>query len=906
MKRKVHVIPHSHWDREWYFNTSRSKVYLMKDLKDVLDTLESNQEFQYFMLDAQGSLLDDYIKWVPEDAERIKKLVQDKRLIIGPWYTQTDQLVISAESIVRNMYYGMKRCEDFGGYMNVGYVPDSFGQSGNMPQIYREFGIEDTLFWRGVSDDMVEHTDFNWRGDDGSVVFTTQIPFGYYIGGNIPEDADQSENFWQKECFEKAGKRSATRHIYFPNGFDQAPIRKNLPDIIKQRNEKDPNNEYVISCVEDYIKDVKSEHPELEEVAGELVIAKHMRIHKSIFSSRSDLKVLNTQIQNYVVNVLEPLLTLSYQLGNDYPHGPVADIWKLLFENAAHDSIGSCISDNANEDVYVRYKQAKDIALNLVELHSRLIATKIKSTKDVTLTLLNTLPQTRNDVIVFETYLPSDCFTLRDENNKIVDYTIIEKQDLTQYVLSQTIQLNPSKKIFIPNKVYRALIAIDVKNVPALGYVQYGFDLTEENEQELQSLSCLENEYYIITINQNGSLDIFDIAANYTYTNQAVLVENGDDGDSFNYSPPRQDLEVFSTESEFHYTINGSSLYQQAKINYTMVIPANLEKRAQKEVDVNLPVTLEVGLRKGSKTIDFNVIVDNKGLSHRLCVLFDSHLVTKFNYADQQFGSIKRPNVYEKEMELYLKGLGNQKEVDTSKVIQLANWANDQSTWQEPPISIEPTQSYVSLTDGTRGIAVMPQGVREYEVIGEDGNTIRLTLFRTYGFMGKENLVYRPGRASGEKIIETKDAQLLKQMNFQFGFTTYTGDINDANIDILAKEYNTPIQVYEYADFLNGRLIFAQEDVEQTLDNKKSLFETKGQLVVSAVKKCENRKGYIIRLYNGKDHKEIGDQIVFHTNISKAYYTNLKEENMEEIEVNDNTITIRPISHCKFVTLYVE
>ena len=182
MKRKVHVIPHSHWDREWYFNTSRSKVYLMKDLKDVLDTLESNQDFQYFMLDAQGSLLDDYIKWIPEDAERIKKLVQDKRLIIGPWYTQTDQLVISAESIVRNMYYGMKRCEDFGGYMNVGYVPDSFGQSGNMPQIYREFGIEDTLFWRGVSDDMVEHTDFNWRGDDGSVVFTTQIPFGYYIG----------------------------------------------------------------------------------------------------------------------------------------------------------------------------------------------------------------------------------------------------------------------------------------------------------------------------------------------------------------------------------------------------------------------------------------------------------------------------------------------------------------------------------------------------------------------------------------------------------------------------------------------------------------------------------------------------------------------------------------------------
>ncbi len=906
MKRKIHIVPHSHWDREWYFNTSRSKVYLMKDLKDILDTLEKNQDFKYFMLDAQGSLLDDYIKWRPDDEAIIEKLVKDKRLIIGPWYTQTDQLVISAESIVRNMYYGMKRCEDFGGYMNVGYVPDSFGQAGNMPQIYNQFGIEDTLFWRGVSDDMVKHTDFNWRGDDGSVVFTTQIPFGYYIGGNIPEDDIESEEFWQKECFEKAGKRSATRHIYFPNGFDQAPIRTNLPEIVKRRNEKDVNNEYVISCIEDYIKDVKSEKQTLEEVKGELVIAKHMRIHKSIFSSRSDLKVLNTQVQNYVTNILEPILTLSYNLGNDYPHNPVADIWKLLFENAAHDSIGSCISDNANEDVYLRYKQAKDIALNLVELHSRLIATKIKTNRDVTLTLFNTLPQKRNNIVVFETYLPSDSFVIRDENDNIVDYTIIEKQDLTEYVLSQTIKLNPSKKIFMPTQVYKAKIAIDAQNIQSMGYVQYSFDLTIKNEQIMDNISHLENEYYKICINEKGSLNIYDKETGFEYKNQAVLVENGDDGDSFNYSPPREDLEVFSTDSEFKYSLQGSSLYQCAKIDYNMIIPANLEDRANKKVSVHLPVTLEITLKKGSKVIDFNIVVDNKGLSHRLCILFDSYLTTKFNYADQQFGIIKRPNIYEEEMKLYLEGLGNKQGIDNTKSIQLANWSNDQSTWQEMPISIEPTQSYVSLTDGTRGIAIIPQGVREYEIIGDKGNMIRLTLFRTYGFMGKENLLYRPGRASGEKVIETKNAQLLKQMNFQLGFTTYKDGINEANVDLLAKEYNTPIQVYEYADFLNGRLIFALEDVEQTLENKKSLFETTNKLVVSAIKKCEDKKGYIIRLYNGKEHKDIGDKITFNFDISKAYYTNLKEENIEEIEVINNTINIKPISHCKFITLYVE
>lgn len=903
MKRKIHVIPHSHWDREWYFTTSRSKVYLMKDLGDVLNTLENDPEFKYFMVDAQGSLLDDYIKWRPQDKERISKLVNDGRLVIGPWYTQTDQLVISGESIVRNMYYGMKRCESFGKYMNVGYVPDSFGQSGNMPQIYRQFGIEDTLFWRGVSDDMVKHTDYNWRGDDGSVVFTTQIPFGYYIGGNIPEEPEENEEFWQKECLEKAGGRSATRHIYFPNGFDQAPVRTNLPQLVKERNEKDPENEYVISCIEDYIKDVKSENPELEEVQGELVIAKHMRIHKSIFSSRSDLKVMNTQIQNYVTNVMEPLLTISYNLGNEYPHEAVAEIWKLLFENAAHDSIGSCISDTANEDVYVRYKQARDIAVNLVELHSRLIATNVKNDADMTFTAINTLPQKRKDTVIVKTYVPGGKFAIIDEKGNDVDYTIIKSRDLTDYVLSQTIMLDPSRKFYVPDQVLEVTMAIKANDVPALGYVQYSIDTQKDSHKETADKKVLENKYYTIEVEENGSLTIVDKANNVTYKNQGILVENGDDGDSFNYSPPRKDMEVFSNESKCTVKISGSDIYDQAEIHFDMVVPADLDERAEGKVSVTMLVDMTVALRKDSKVIDFNIKVDNKGLSHRLCVLFDSQIVSAFNYADQQFGLIKRPNYYEKEMKLYMESMNNKTEKKAG-IQELANWANDQSTWQEPPISIEPTQSYVSLTDGKTGIAVIPQGVREYEVL--DDSKIRLTLFRTYGFMGKENLIYRPGRASGERIIETPAAQLLKEMEFNFGFTSYAGDINDSDIDTLAKQYNTNLEVYTYAEFLNGRLIFSQREIEGQNAKIHSLFETEGNLVVSAVKKAEEDDGYIIRLYNGKDHKDLDDKIKFNFDIKEAYYTNLKEEKTEEIKVENNTISVKELSHCKFVTIWVK
>ena len=81
-----------------------------------------------------------------------------------------------------------------------------------MPQIYRQFGIEDTLFWRGVSDDMVKHTDYNWRGDDGGVVLLPKFFLVIILVEIYPKMIKQVMSFG-KRCFE-AGSRSATKHIY--------------------------------------------------------------------------------------------------------------------------------------------------------------------------------------------------------------------------------------------------------------------------------------------------------------------------------------------------------------------------------------------------------------------------------------------------------------------------------------------------------------------------------------------------------------------------------------------------------------------------------------------------------------------------------------------------------------------
>lgn len=299
-----------------------------------------------------------------------------------------------------------------------------------------------------------------------------------------------------------------------------------------------------------------------------------------------------------------------------------------------------------------------------------------------------------------------------------------------------------------------------------------------------------------------------------------------------------------------------------------------------------MPITLEIALKKQSPIIDFNLTVENQQVdSHRVCVLFDTGIASKFSIADQQFGTLQRPVVFEKEMAL---------------------WEANKEQWNEQPIAIETCQSFVGLFDEAHGVAVIPKGVREYEIVGEGFDTIRLTIFRTYGFMGKENLMYRPGRASGESVIATPDAQCHKTMSFDFSVAYFAEGFDQANVAQLAKQAVTPIEVYQYAEFLNSRLIFTLGDVVQTLPASFSLFTIDGNLTLSILKKAEDRSGYILRLYNGRLREEGRATITFHHSIKMAEKVDLKEKTKEPLSINNDTIELENIGHAKFVTLYVE
>ncbi len=148
MKTKINVVQNTHWDYEWYFTNDQSTVLFEFFMKELLESLETNK-IEYFILDGQMGIVEKYLESYPEDASRIEKLNKEGKLSVGPWFTQTDQMIISQESIVRNLLTGHKIADKLGGAWKMAYVPDAFGQSANMPKIYNDFGIENMIFWRG-------------------------------------------------------------------------------------------------------------------------------------------------------------------------------------------------------------------------------------------------------------------------------------------------------------------------------------------------------------------------------------------------------------------------------------------------------------------------------------------------------------------------------------------------------------------------------------------------------------------------------------------------------------------------------------------------------------------------------------------------------------------------------------
>ena len=812
MAKQVHVVPHMHWDREWYFTAEESKILLMNNMEEIMSRLENDDDYPTYTLDGQTAILEDYFSIMPQNRERVKKLVEQGRLIIGPWYTQTDEMVVGGESIVRNLLYGHKDCEEFGRVMKIGYLPDSFGQSSQLPMILNGFDINRCMFWRGTSERYgTDKTEFYWKSDDGSCVLTQLLPLGYAIGKYLPTDFDELKTRCEK-YMPVLDKGATTDHIIIPNGHDQMPIQKNINEVIEQLHNIYPEKNFFLSDYEKVFDELEKSD-DFYTVHGEFLDGKYMRVHRSIFSSRADIKSMNTRIENKLTNILEPLASMAYALGFEYYHGYIESIWKDIMKNHAHDSIGCCCSDHVHQDIINRFFTAEEKVDRLITYYKRKITDAMdKQISLDKLTVFNLLPYDRHQVVEAQVITRMNAFKLLDENKKNVDFEIVKKEVVDAGLIDRQIVHYGNYNPFVK---YTIQLHCDI---PSMGYMTYFIvendSLSEESKHEIEKI---ENKFYEIDFNDNGTIDIFDKIRKTKYTEVLKLEDGSDDGDGYDYSPLENDFIITSENVKADIHVSKEGYKSVGCISYKLDCPKDLESRKQKKLDSSINVQFDIELFDDSPFININVTVDNQAKDHRLRVLIPNGIHGQNSISDNQFGMIKRPVVDE----------------------AIKVWKKD--NWSERPDSIYPMLSYVSLEDSH--VAAITNSIREYEVIGEDYSQIAITLFRSTGYLGKENLYRRPGRPSGIKM-ETPNQQLLKTMQFDFSLTTY-----DCSEDLarLAKECLTPVTTYNKMPYNAMKM----NDVDFTVPYNYSLFKSENdKLVLSTVKKAEKEEGIVLRFFN--------------------------------------------------------
>ena len=858
MSWKVHVIPHMHWDREWYFTTEESRILLVNNMEEILKRLEEDEDYKYYILDGQTAILEDYFAVKPENRNRVKKLAEKGKLIIGPWYTQTDEMMVGGESIVRNLLYGIKDSEEFGDFMKIGYLPDSFGQTAQLPQILNGFGIKDTVFWRGCSERHgTDKTEFIWKSNDGSEVIAQILPLGYAIGKYLPLDEEKLKDRLDK-YFPVLERGAVTENLILPNGHDQMPIQENIFEVMDMLKKIYPDKDFFMSKYENIFEDLEKNRDKLDIITGEFNDPKYMRVHRTISSTRMDIKIANVTIENKITNILEPLASIAYSLGFEYHHGLIEHMWKEIMKNHAHDSISCCCTDQVHKEIMARFELAHDKADKLIEFYMRKIVDAMEDKEGMDkLGVFNLLPYERTEVIETKIRLRGGSFSLYDKAGNKVDYYITNKEEIDPGLIDRQIVHYGNYDPF-----YEYTIEFTAKDIPAVGYDTYfiKYNTGEHGEvNNTESKETIENKFYKINANANGTINILDKKSNREYKNLLLLEEGSDDGDEYDYSPLEEDFIITNEAVKANVKYDFTPYLETIDINYSLDIPKDLDSRKKKIKDSEMKVAVKIRLKKDSDKIEVKTKIDNKTKDHRVRFIIPSGYKSTESVSDNQFGTIKRP------------------------VIDTANEVWEKEKWKEKPIPVYQMMSFVDLNDKKSGLSVLTNGLREYEITGENYDEIALTLFRSIGLLGKEEMYYRPGRPSGIKI-PTPDSQMIGEWEFDFAVFIHESDEINGLVPQIAKEYITPVYVYNKIPYNAMRLNSAGFNTQAAY----SLFEKdiKGS-ILSTVKKSEKDSSILVRLYNPNIDKEISEKIDLSVNYSDIFETNLNEDRIAEISENE-------------------
>ncbi|MEO3875090.1 glycoside hydrolase family 38 C-terminal domain-containing protein [Nonomuraea sp. B12E4] len=388
MSTEIVVVPHTHWDREWYEPFQRFRLRLVALLDEVLDTMEREPDY-HFTLDGQLACVDDYLEVRPDNRDRIAALVESGRLAVGPWQILLDEFLCSGENIIRNLEIGMDRADKLGGAMPVGYLPDMFGHTAQMPQILRRAGLLHACVYRGVPSSVTTDA-FAWVAPDGTAIRTQYLPAGGY--GNGAYLFHEGEGLAGRAATFVATMREwhgAEGPLLAMYGTDHSAPVSGLPEMVAEIGAR-------MDTLSGYIGIYSGEVDGLPQVVGELRSHARANILPGVISVRAHLKQAMGRAERMVERYAEPLATLW---GGDWPGRFLDMAWWRLVDASGHDSVTGCGVDDTTQQVAARIAEAEHLGQAVRDMVTARLAASVPS--DGVL-VVNPTPAVRSGVVVVD------------------------------------------------------------------------------------------------------------------------------------------------------------------------------------------------------------------------------------------------------------------------------------------------------------------------------------------------------------------------------------------------------------------------------------------------------------------------------------------------------------------------
>ncbi len=862
-----HLIPHTHWDREWYLPEAAFTARLVPMLDDLISRLQHDDEIRSFLLDGQTILLEDYLRVRPERAAEVGALVKAGRLQVGPWYVLADEQIPSGESLIRNLLLGTEDSARLGGRLEVLYSPDAFGHPGVWPALGQEFGIGYGVIWRGYGGEMAQGQDrFWWRSPSGREMLVYQLPpAGYEIGVALPRD-------WAP-VRETLVRRAAGPHLPVFIGADHHAPHPDLERLRDRLSALDPASEFRVSRLEEFFIEAAREAKTLPVVVGELRWSyRYAWTLQGVHGTRAPLKRRNSALELSLERLVEPLTALARLAGAADRRALVSSTWRQLVQCHFHDTIGGCASDVVARAAETRMDGVAAAAEELVRSNVHALtghdpdrAREARAEVTPTLALWNPSASPRGGIVIADvTFFRRDvpvgppagrqstvqpdyeAFSLLAEDGETLPVQEIwKRRDLDRL---DAVRHYPDQ-----DEVDLVRIAFRTPPVPGLGLrlLRLGSPAPLSREPfAVAERRTLRNRFLEVAIEPGGGITFLDRHRGERFRHLLTLVGMRDGGDTYTLSGTGIESALHPLGGLRARVLAGGPLFAAIEARWKVVAGS---------------VRLVCMIEADSPTLRCLLDFDNTAVDHRLRFRLPLGIGGVAAVAGAQFGTVSRPPVSVDPAEFPI----------------------------ETPVATAPAHRWVAAAKGSRGLALMSRGFFEYELTAQ--SDLLMTLLRSVGELSKGDLPTRPGHAGWPTA--TPLAQCPGSTRIEIALAAVTAEEVDGGTVIprLWEDGFLPMRGFWMRDFCPS---LASPPVPRPVvphsrspsppaerGNWRGSIELEGDgLLLSAIKPAEAGEGMILRCYNATDRVVEGTWR-FGTPVRAAYRVRADEQQLRPLAI---------------------